>query len=754
MRKSIALLLIFLLIFCLLVPFFIVYAKPLHLFHHLAPSNSPDQSNFFLFNPETPNQISASHNSSLLNQMIPSGEGSFWASAYGWSRGEFSLSSIISSGNILLTGYTNSLSSQTDDAIILKINPDGSTLWGKAYSGISSDQAYFSAQSSDGGVLTVGGTNSFGAGNFDLLVFKTDAQGNLGPDFPETWARTLGGSAYDQALAVCSLGDQGFLVSGFTYSYGAGGCDLLTLKLSSSGSLDWVKTFGGSSNDYGFSNCQSLDGSLYIVGSTASFGSPGFEILVIKMNPDGSLSWAKRLGANSNEEARAVIPLQEGGIIVGGSSSSFGLGGKDLLILKLSPNGDLEWAKVFGGSLDEEIFSLSPSPEGVLVSGYTSSSGEGNKDFFILSLDCLGNLLWGKTFGGTGEDIARTISFDSQMGIIVSGYSSSFGSGSSDLLTLKLDPSGNIPGASCGHFKTWAPSTTIPNILSSFVTPTAKTPPWILSSCSLSLSSPEISSVVICQSPPSYPLNIEVSPPGSGIVSKDPDLSTYFKGTQVTLTASPFKHFHFESWTGDATGTSTIISLVMDSSKDITANFSPDLCTVTFDRNGGDTDPVPPFLEVPYGSCLDFLPQPPTKAGHTFLGWNSSPDGSGDWLDINSPIFGDLTLFAQWEVERYRLSISVEGKGEVHAPDGDFFEYGREVSLTATPFPGYQFDQWKGDVPDGHQWDNPLILKMDSEKNITAVFREIDDPVPFPSLGWMGLILLFSSLVLVSFFFL
>ncbi|MDH7562612.1 MAG: InlB B-repeat-containing protein [Caldisericota bacterium] len=682
------------------------------------------------------------------------GEVPFWVRAFGGNKGDFSFSALFSSGNLIFSGYSNSLGSGTDDVLILKIKPDGSLMWGNVAGGASSDQVFSTVETPEGSLLAVGATNSFGAGNYDLLILKTDQEGNLGPGFSGTWAKTIGGSNYDQGYSIYPSSDGGYFISGFTNSFGAGGYDLLAMKLSREGDLDWIKTIGGPSNDSGFSSFQLPEGSFVVVGSTNSFGSSGSDLLVIKVEADGSISWAKRAGGNLNDEARSVTLSSDGGILVGGSSSSFGLGGKDLLLLKLSPSGDLEWARVFGGRLDEEIFSLTSTPEGYLVGGYTSSSGKGNKDFFVLKLDPRGNLLWGKTFGGSGEDVARAMAFDPQMGMVISGYSSSFGSGDRDFLALKLDSSGEVPGVSCGFFSTWTPSTITPSISINSVTPTIMAPSWALSDCALNLSSPQVLSQVVCQSPPYYSLQVEVSPPGSGTVLRNPDFPRYMEGTQVTLTASPLEHFHFDSWSGDASGTSTVISLVMDSPKEITASFSPDLCTVTFDRNGGDTDPVPSFFEVPYGGFLESLPQPPTRAGHTFLGWNCSPDGSGDWFSINSPIFGDLTLFAQWEVNKYRLSISIEGKGEVLVPEDDSFEFGSQVSLTATPSPGYQFDQWKGDVPDGHERDNPLILKVDSDKTLTAVFREVDDPVPLPSLGWMGLILLSSALVLISLFFL
>lgn len=91
--------------------------------------------------------------------------------------------------------------------------------------------------------------------------------------------------------------------------------------------------------------------------------------------------------------------------------------------------------------------------------------------------------------------------------------------------------------------------------------------------------------------------------------------------------------------------------------------------TVTFDKNGGDTEAVPDSMTVKSGSTVGALPKEPTRANHTFLGWNTQPDGSGEAFDENTPVTGDITVYAQWKKEQKQLWY-YELYYQSYAPDG------------------------------------------------------------------------------------
>ena len=127
------------------------------------------------------------------------------------------------------------------------VNRVSAIAFAKTFGGSSSEGVYSVQQTSDGGYIVAGFTYSFGAGSDDVFLLKTDASGNL------QWAKTFGGSGWDVPYSVQQTSDGGYIVAGFTYSFGAGDWDAFLLKTNASGNLQWAKTFGGSSYDSAYS---------------------------------------------------------------------------------------------------------------------------------------------------------------------------------------------------------------------------------------------------------------------------------------------------------------------------------------------------------------------------------------------------------------------------------------------------------------------------------------------------------------------
>ena len=237
-------------------------------------------------------------------------------------------------------------------------------------------------------------TDSKGAWNRDSLTVTV----NPGPSVV-TFAKAYGGGGYDQAYySAKQTSDGGFIVAASTNSFGAGGEDAFFFKLDSSGNVVWKKTFGG---------------------------------------------------GGSIDRANTVQQLSDGGFIVAGSTNSFGATGVDLLLLRLDSLGMIQWKKTFGGTGTEEAYSVQQTSDGgIILTGVTNSFGAGGADAHLIKLDSSGNIVWKKTFGGGGNDWANSVQQTSDGGFIVAGITYSFGAGSGDVLLLKLDSSGNIPGCS------------------------------------------------------------------------------------------------------------------------------------------------------------------------------------------------------------------------------------------------------------------------------------------------------------------
>jgi len=364
----------------------------------------------------------------------------------------------------------------------LMVNRVSAIAFAKTFGGSYTDFAYSVQQTSDGGYIVAGVTGSFGAGG-DVFLLKTDASGNL------QWAKTFGGSNYELAHSVQQTSDGGYIVAGFTYSFGAGGADVFLLKVDADGNLQWAKTFGESSLDWAHSVQQTSDGGYIVAGVTWSFGAGNDDVFLIKTDEDGNLQWAKTFGENALEWAYGVQQTSDGSYIVAGMTWSFGAGGYDAFFIKVDASGNLQWAKTFGGSDWDWAYSVQQTSDGgYIVAGWTRSFGAGDYDVFLLKTDANGNLQWSKTFGGSSGDYAYSVQQTSDGGYIVAGVTLSFGGGNNDVFLLKTDTNGNI--GTCAIVGSPTPTVNTPTPTVTNPTPTVTSPSPTVTTPSPTVTSP------------------------------------------------------------------------------------------------------------------------------------------------------------------------------------------------------------------------------------------------------------------------
>jgi len=167
------------------------------------------------------------------------------------------------------------------------------------------------------------------------------------------WSRTYIGDGNEGASSVVALQNQGYIVAGATNSWGAGAADFYVLKLKNNGSFGWQKTYGGFEEDSAWSVIETRLGNYIVAGETYSFGQGAADYWVLKLKPNGSVNWQKTLGGTSDDVARSVTQAIDGGYAVAGYTSSFGKGLKDIWLIKLSKEGEIEWQKTYGGKKDD-----------------------------------------------------------------------------------------------------------------------------------------------------------------------------------------------------------------------------------------------------------------------------------------------------------------------------------------------------------------------------------------------------------------
>lgn len=315
--------------------------------------------------------------------------------------------------------------------------------WAATYGGGYNDSAASIQQTDDGGYIVAGRTDSFGAGHIDIWVLK------LRPDSTVEWQKTYGGGDWDVADFIQQTADGGYIVAGKTKSFGAGRVDFLVLKLRQDGTVEWQKTYGGAGEEWTASVQQSDDGGYIVVGDTcASFGAGHIDMWVLKLQPDGSVEWQKSYGGSDAGSGLSIWQTGDGGYIVAGHTDSFGAGGLDAWVLKLELDGIVEWQKTYGGKSNDVAHPIRQTSDGgYIVIGETESFGAGDVDLWVLRLRPDGTVEWQRAYGGELFDFGHSIQQTSDGGYVAAGYTGSFYARIPDLWVLKLGPDGSISPA-------------------------------------------------------------------------------------------------------------------------------------------------------------------------------------------------------------------------------------------------------------------------------------------------------------------
>lgn len=226
--------------------------------------------------------------------------------------------------------------------------------------GAGSDYAWSVQQTRDGGFILAGGTESYGAGSYDVYLIKMDGAGNV------IWEKTYGGAASDSAYAVLQLAGGGYLIAGNAESFGAGDPDVYLLKTDSEGEIIWQKTYGGSGSDYGWSLLDALDGGYIIAGEKEVAGEQGgrFAAYLLKVDPEGNKMWENTYGYNSASSFYGAAPAGGGYVLAGKIESA---GGYDLYAVKTDQQGSAEWEKTVAGTGINSAYAAAQTRGGGLV---------------------------------------------------------------------------------------------------------------------------------------------------------------------------------------------------------------------------------------------------------------------------------------------------------------------------------------------------------------------------------------------------
>ena len=260
-----------------------------------------------------------------------------WTRTYGGQYGDYGYSvQPTADGGYAIAGFTFSFGVM-GDFYFIKTDSSGDTLWTRIYGGTSTDWSNSSQQTLDGGYVIAGSTYSFGPGIPDsdnVYLVRTNAQGDT------LWTRSYGGQSWDEGYSVQQTSDSGFIVTGVTQSFGAGLGDVYLIKTDARGDTLWIRTYGDTLNEHG--NCvrQTNDGGYIVTGYTSSFGALGGDVYVIRANASGDTLWTRTYGGTSDADwGDCVEQTVDGGYAIAGGTYSFGAGAEDFYLIKTDSNG-------------------------------------------------------------------------------------------------------------------------------------------------------------------------------------------------------------------------------------------------------------------------------------------------------------------------------------------------------------------------------------------------------------------------------
>ena len=340
-------------------------------------------------------------------------------------------------GGYIITGYTWSYGNGEEDIWLIKTDSQGNEEWNQTYGGNEDDKGFSVQQTTDGGYIVTGFTDSYGSGEFDIWLVKTDSQGN------EEWNQTIGGTEDDEGFSVQQTTDGGYIIIGYTLSFGNGEEDIWLIKTDSQGNQEWNQTFGGSEDDYGYSVKQTTDGGYIITGYLSNIENNSYDVWLIKTDSQGNEEWNQTFGGDEDDYGYFVKQTTDGGYIITGGTQSFGNGEQDVWLIKTNSQGNEEWNQTFGGTDGESSFSVQQTTDGgYIITGGTRSYGRGSSDVWLIKTDGQGNEEWNQTLGGSYNDFGYSVDQTTDGGYIITGGIESPVYGRYDICLIKTDSEG------------------------------------------------------------------------------------------------------------------------------------------------------------------------------------------------------------------------------------------------------------------------------------------------------------------------
>lgn len=313
-------------------------------------------------------------------------------------------------------------------------------IFSNTYNDASFDYGRYLIQTNDDGYLVAGNTSLLGDNYSNVLMLKVDHTGE------QVWRKDYTYSSNDRVNTVIELEDGSLVMAGFSTSNTNSSKDLLIMRTDSEGNIEWQSLYGDTRDEIANSISSASDGGFIIAGEITNENTGNSSCYLLKVNNNGEFEWDRSFGGSLNDQGFFLISANDGGFVITGVTRSQNDSSGDLWLIKVNNTGEILWEKTFGGENFESGRSLQQtSDEGYIIVGQTESFGNGNNDAYLLKTDSQGNEIWSRTYGGSGTDQGRYVVETLDQGYIISGYTDSYGSmGGFNFWLIKTDSNGDL----------------------------------------------------------------------------------------------------------------------------------------------------------------------------------------------------------------------------------------------------------------------------------------------------------------------
>lgn len=343
-------------------------------------------------------------------------------------------------GGFVVVGRTWMQHTTSKDILLLRIDADGRTLWTKTYGGVYTDEGYAVKQTTDGGFILTGMTESYTNGNSDVWLIKTDANGTM------QWSKSFGGTGLDCGLDVIECTAGGYLVAGYGQQSFAGRLYASLIRTDELGSEIWKRSYGTSERDLVTSVIEAEDGGFVLAGSTETGGNGSTVLWLFKVDASGEAgpaSWTQYVDGPTSKGAFRLTRSAPGTFGIIGYAKPPGSESSSLLFVRTDASGDMLFETQPHSNAIGTGIAATPDG-GYIICGYTDPLGYDGSDILLLKLNADGGTIWQREIGGNRMDRARSVCAVSDGSYILTGTTQSYGSGNQDLLILKTDANGTF----------------------------------------------------------------------------------------------------------------------------------------------------------------------------------------------------------------------------------------------------------------------------------------------------------------------